>query len=818
MEKKIEQLLSQMTLEEKVSMAAGADLWHSNGVERLAIPSFKMTDGPNGARGEAKSGLTSACFPVGTALACSWNVDLINRVGQALGEEALSKGAQILLGPTVNIHRSPLAGRNFECYSEDPYLSARMAVAFINGVQSKGVGTSVKHFVCNDSEFERQSISSEVDERTLREIYLVPFEFAVKEANTWSVMSSYNKINGVWASQNHDLLTKVLKEEWDFQGVVISDWGGSNDAVACANGGLDLEMPGPARTMGDNLLQAVQQGKVDEAVVEDKCRRLMRILHWSGKFEHPDSLEEKSEDGAEQRQLARQAAVESFVLLKNEGVLPLQIKNLKRIAVIGPNATVAQIQGGGSSGVNPHYAVTPLDGIQARCGDEVDVRYAMGCTNHKMLPRLDTKTLQPDGGDLGQGFKVEFYNNLDLQGEAVETSNSRRSDYIWFGDFSDHVDSSNFSARLTADFIPTDNGSHQLSLVSSGLSRLYLNNDLLIDNWEKQDRGEAYFGTGSTEVIAAVELHADKVYRLKVEYSRQDAGFAALRIGCMQIDTDNAIEKAAKIAADSDIALLFVGLNGDWDTEGADRKNMQLPGDQVDLIKSVASANSNTVVVLNNGSSLVMSDWLAEVPAVLECWYPGQECGNAIADVLFGDQDPGGRLTQTFPQRLEDNPAFINYPGDQGRVRYGEGIFVGYRYYDKKQIEPLFPFGHGLSYSRFEYSDLSLDEDHYSSADDVEIKIEVKNTGERRGSEVVQLYIRELQPRLIRPEQELKDFAKVTLDAGQSEVVSFRLSARSLAFYDPEKKEWLVEPGTYELRVGSSSRNIRSSRKFELLV
>jgi len=816
MEEKIEQLLSQMTLEEKVSMAAGANLWHSTGVERLGIPAFKMTDGPNGARGDARGGLTAACFPVGTALASSWNLHLINQVGQALGEEAGSKGAQILLGPTVNIHRSPLAGRNFECYSEDPHLTARMAVAFVRGVQSRGVGACVKHFVCNDSEFERHSMSSEVDERTLREIYLLPFEMVVKEANTWSVMSSYNKINGIWASQSHYLLTQVLKEEWGFQGGVISDWGGSNDTIGCANGGLDLEMPGPAKTMGDDLLKAVQAGNVDEVVLEDKCRRLMRILFWSGKFDQPEVIEEKSEDRPEHRQLARLAAVESFVLLKNEGTLPLQMEKLKSIAVIGPNAAVAQIQGGGSSGVNPHYAVTPLQGIQTRCGDQVDVRYAMGCSNHKMVSRLDTKCLRPDDGDLGQGFKLEFFNDLDLDGEVVETSHSKRSEQVWFGEFSADVDSTNFSVRLSAELNPTENGSHHLSLVSSGLSRLYLDNDLIIDNWENQDRGDAYFGTGSTEVIAEVELTAGKPCQLMVEYSRRNAGFAALRIGYMSIDTDNPIEKAVEIARDCDVALVFAGLNGDWDTEGHDRNDMEMPGDQVKLIKAVAKANSNTVVLLNNGSSLVMSDWLDQVSAVLECWYPGQECGNAVADVLFGDQDPSGRLTQTFPKRLEDNPAFLNYPGDLGQVRYGEGIFVGYRYYDKKRIEPLFPFGHGLSYTRFEYSELSLPKDHYSSADQIELTIKVKNIGDRKGSEVIQLYIKDLYPRLIRADQELKDFAKITLDVGQSEVVRFNLNARSLAFYDPQQKKWLAEPGEYELRVGSSSRDIRTTERFRL--
>jgi beta-glucosidase len=362
---RIEELLSAMTLEEKVSMVAGSGMWHSTPVERLGIPALKMTDGPNGARGDNVSGATSACFPVGSALASTWNVDLIEEVGKALGQEAKTKGAQVLLGPTINIHRTPLGGRNFECYSEDPYLTSRLAVHFTQGVQSEKVSACLKHFVCNDSEFERHTISSEVEERPLREIYLAPFEAGVKEAGALSVMSSYNKVNGTYAASHKDLLTGVLKDEWGFEGFVVSDWGGSLETIGNANGGLDMEMPGPARIMGKKLVAAIKAGEVDEATIDDKVRRILRVLIWSGKMDAPEEPAEESVDRSEHRSLARQAASEAMVLLKNEDVLPLVASKIKKLAVIGPNAKKGQIQGGGSSGVTPHYQSHPLDALQS---------------------------------------------------------------------------------------------------------------------------------------------------------------------------------------------------------------------------------------------------------------------------------------------------------------------------------------------------------------------------------------------------------------------------------------------------------------------
>ncbi len=816
LEARVEEWLAQMTLEEKASMTAGSDMWHSTGVERLGIPPFKVTDGPNGARGSRWDGkITAACFPCGVCLAATWNPDLVHRIGAALGEETKTKGAHILLAPTVNIHRSPLAGRNFECYSEDPYLTARIAVGYIQGVQSQGVGACVKHLVCNDSEFERTSISSEVRERALREIYLPPFEAAVREAEVWAVMAAYNKLNGTYCTEHARLLREILKEEWGFAGIVISDWTATKSTVPAANAGLDLEMPGPARFLGANLVAAVREGEVSEEVLDDKVRRLLRIVLKSGVVEHPEEPE-RAVDKPEHRALIREAAGEGIVLLKNEGsLLPLDEGRIKRIAVIGPNARVARIMGGGSAQVAPHYAVSPLEGIQRRCGDAIQVEYELGCTNHRGTPLIEPGWLTPATGE-GRGLTCEYFNNLDLEGEPVLTDVVRNLRLMWIGEFAPEVNHEQFSARLRGTFTPPETGVYTFSLVSAGLSRLYINGQEVVDNWTEQTPGEAFFGAGSQEKTGQIELTAGQRYEITVEYSKRGAMFlGGLAVGCLPPVVGDPIERAARLAARSDVALLFIGTNEEWESEGFDRTDMRLPGQQDELVERVVAANPNTVVILNTGAPVTM-DWLDRVPAVLEAWFPGQECGNAIADVLFGDVNPSGKLPTTFPKRLEDNPAYINYPGERGQVFYGEGIFVSYRYYDKKRIEPLFPFGHGLSYTTFAYEDLRLSTSEIEPDQTLQVSITVANTGQRAGKEVVQLYVRDVEASVMRPEKELKGFQKVALAPGERKTVTFTLDARALAFYDPEQGAWVAEAGEFEVLVGSSSRDIRARGAFAL--
>ena len=816
----LDDLLEQMTLQEKVSMLAGPDFWHTIPVERLGIPALKVTDGPNGARGSGGlvGGIKATCFPAEISLASTWNTELIERVGQALGQEAKTKGAHVLLAPTVNIHRSPLSGRNFECFAEDPYLSARMAVAYITGVQSQGVGATVKHYVCNDSEFQRNSISSEVGERALREIYLPPFKAAVQEARSWAVMASYNKVNGTFASENPYILTEILRKEWGFDGVAMSDWFATHSTAASVNAGLDLEMPGPPIWRGERLLQAVEIGEVKEITIDESVRRLLRMIAKAGAFEHLDEVAEQAIDRPEHRALIREAAAEGIVLLKNErNVLPLQREKLTSLAIIGPNAKTARIMGGGSAQVNAHYAITPFDGVVAKVGDHVTIGYERGCTNHKLLPLLDTDRLLSGGEGTAHGFTVAYFNSSDLSGSPVWTTLTTTSELMWIDQVPDGVNLQQFSVRCTGCLTPRETGPYTFGLVSAGLSRLYIDGQEVIDNWTQQTRGETYFGRGTVEVTTIVELVAGRDYAIMLEYSQSDDGEppAALRLGCLPPMPADALERAASLAAASDVALVFVGLSGEWEGESFDRPNMDLVGEQVALIEQVAAANKNTVVILNTGSPIAMP-WLEKVAAVVQAWYPGQECGHAIADVLFGDTPPSGKLPQTFPKRLEDNPAYINYPGENGKVYYGEGLFVGYRYYEKKKIAPLFPFGFGLSYTTFGYGPLRLSAQQIGPDDTLQVSVDITNTGERAGKEVVQLYLRDVTASLHRPEKELKAFAKVSLEPGERKTVTLSVAHDALAYYDDLAHEWVAEAGEFEALVGSSSQDIRATATFAL--
>jgi len=808
-DQRIDDLLSRMTLEEKVAMTTGSGPWHSTGVERLGVPPLKFTDGPNGARGDDRSGATSASFPVGVALAATWDPDLIRAVGSALGEEAKSKDAQVLLGPTVNIHRTPLGGRNFECYSEDPYLSGRIAVAFVEGVQRQGVGACVKHFVCNDSEFERFTISSEVGERALREIYLVPFEMAVTEADAWSVMGAYNRVNGSYACSNRRLLTEILRDEWRFRGFVVSDWVALKDGtVETADAGLDLEMPGPGWYLGGRLLDAVRSGAVDEATVDDIVRRLLWATIRSGRLDYPEEHPERSDDRPEHRALARRVATEAMVLLKNDrGLLPLDRSRLGTLAVIGPNAEVGQIMGGGSSRVTPHYVVHPLEALRKRCGGDVTVLHERGCLINKFTPQVDPAHYAAAAGDDDRRVTVEYFDSLDCTGEAVYARKVRRIGARFFGAVPGVADSERFSCRWTATFIPETTGVHTFGLAAVGLGRLLVDGVELIDGWTDPQPGDWVSGRGSAEVTAAIEMEAGKTYELRVEYSRSDVPLiAGLRFGMLPPVPGDLMERAVATAAGADAVVLVVGTTDEWETEGNDRRDMELPGRQRELIEKVAAANPDTVVVVNAGSPIAM-EWLDRVPAVLQAWFPGQEFGNALADVLFGDANPSGKLPTTFPKRLEDNPAFLNYPGENGQVLYGEGLFVGYRGYDARDVEPLFPFGHGLSYTTFGYSDASATADGSGT---VVVEVDVTNTGERAGREVVQCYVRDVEARLARPPKELKGFTKVSLEPGETTTVRIVLDRRAFSFYDPGRASWVLEAGDFELLIGSSSRDIRT--------
>ncbi|MCX6082881.1 MAG: glycoside hydrolase family 3 C-terminal domain-containing protein [Chloroflexi bacterium] len=794
----IENLITQMTLDEKISMLAGADLWHSIPVKRLGIPAFKVTDGPNGGRGAMGGmGPSSVCTPVGVALGATWNVELVEQIGNVLGDEVKSKGAHILLAPTVNIHRSPIAGRNFECYSEDPYLSGEMATAYIKGIQNRGVGTCIKHFVCNDQEFERMSMSSEVEERPLRELYLEPFRKAIKNAHPWSVMSAYNRVRGSFASENTYTLKTILKDEWGFEGPVISDWYGTySDNVP--TGGLDLEMPGPARWMNaDKVRSALANGTLTETELSDKVRRLLKVIEKAGLFQNPELQPERGEDRSAHREIIRSAAGEAIVLLKNkDGLLPLI--GAKSIAVIGENARWTQILGGGSSAVTPHYVISPLEGIRTRAGQQVKVEYAPGCFIHRTMPAPDPDTLSTVNG--AQGLFVEIFDNLDFSGPAAFTQVNKHVQFGWFGDCVPNVDQSRFSVRLSGFFSPKETGKHAFGLGTVGRGKLFIDNKEVIDNWLEP----APYGQKTTEL----DMLAGQKYAVKVEYNWDgNPLWRSLSFSHMPPHAPDLLAEAVELASRSDVVILVAGLTGEWEAEGFDRLDMKLPGNQDELIARVTAANPNTIVVLNSGSPVEMP-WVDEVSSILQIWYDSQEQGNALADVLFGDVTPSGKLPTTFPRRLQDNPAYINFPGENGKVYYGEGLFVGYRYYDKKAVEPLFPFGHGLSYTTFEYKNLLVPES-FKIETGLTVRLDVKNTGKCIGKEIIQVYVRDVRSSLVRPEKELKSFCKIELQPGESKTIKLNLDKEAFWFYDPARGGWITEPGEFEIMVGASCQDIR---------
>lgn len=801
-EKRIEELIDALTLDEKVAMCSGADRWHTKPVPRLGIPALRMTDGPHGTRTESieppTRTLPATCFPTASALAATWNTDLAQRVGVALGEETLGKGCQILLGPAVNIHRHPLGGRNFEYFSEDPHLTARLAVAWIKGLQSTGVGASVKHFACNSQEFERRTISSEVSERALREIYWPAFRAAVQESNSWTVMSSYNRINGVSAAHKKDMLTDVLKNEWGFRGVVVSDWDGVYDRVAAANAGCDVEMPGhPEHTRQfDEVMAAVRNGQVSPETVDDKVRRILRVLFRAGCFDKKAAALPATTDTPEHRKLAFEAACEAMTLLKNDGgLLPLDKQPIGSIAVIGPAAATPIIQGGGSARVSPYYAVSILEGLKTRVPPDVELVYQPGCTFDGSAPPMDMAMVQ--------GLRAEYFTTPDLSGKPV-LARTESAIHLDLASLPPTVAEADFSVRWSGDFVAPYKGTYTFSLTTVGRSALRFGRRMIVDDWALTT--QPAFVPPLKPVVNKVSLVAGETYRFNLTYARNDEMTPFVHVGCDLPGVKGALPKALAAARAADAVIVCLGLPDRYESEGYDRPDMELTGDQVKLVRRAVAANRNCIVVLSNGSPVNMLPWVRDIPAVLEAWYSGQESGNAVAAVLFGDVNPSGKLPDTFPRRLEDTPGYLNYPGEGDQVRYGEGIFVGYRWFDMMGIKPLFPFGHGLSYTTFGYSKPVASLDDMSPADTVSITVKVTNTGQRAGQEVVQLYVRNVLSKVMRPPQELKGFTKVYLQPGETKEVSLPLKVDDLAYYDARRKAWVADEGYYFVYAGGSSQ------------
>ncbi|KAH8173841.1 PA14 domain-containing protein [Sarocladium implicatum] len=816
--------LQTLTLEEKVSLLTAADFWRTKAIPEKGIPAIKTSDGPNGARGGIFVGGTKAAlFPCGISLAATWNKELLHEVGQHLADETRARSAEMLLAPTVCMHRHPLGGRNFESFSEDPLLTGKLAAQYIMGLQEKGVAATIKHFVGNEQETHRLTIDSLITERPLRELYLKPFEIAVREANPWAVMTSYNLINGVHADMHTHTLKDILRGEWGYDGAVVSDWGGTNSTIESVKAGCDIEFPYSPKWRLDKLIKAVQEGKMD---IEDINRAAENALTLVERLKGDDMSPEdpeREDDRPETRKLIRAAGHEGLTLLKNDGeTLPICAKTTK-VAVIGPNANRAIAGGGGSASLNPYYNTIPLDSIRRVA--EKDVTFAQGCHIHKWLPVASQYCTEKSGKP---GVNIDWYSGDKFEGQPVVVQRRTNTDlFLWDSAPLAQI-GPEWSAIATTYLTPTATGTHTISFMSVGPGKLYVNGKLAMDLWDWTEEGEAMFD-GSVDYLVEVEMEAGKPTELKVEMTNElrplakqaqfgiTHKYGGCRIGFKQQDRIDYVQEAVETARNADVAVVIVGVDAEWESEGYDRQTMDLPvdGSQDRLIEAVVKANPRTVVVNQSGSPVHMP-WADQVPAIIQGWYQGQEAGNALADVLFGLKNPSGKLPATFPKRIEHTPAWHNWPGENLKVLYGEGLYIGYRHYDRTGIEPLFPFGHGLSYTTFEYGRPEISTRTLTADGNIKVTLAISNIGTRPGAEIVQLYVHDEKSRLPRPEKELVAFEKIYLEPDETRHITISLDKYAVGYYDGAVPGWIAEEGAFKLLIGASSRDIRQSTTFHV--
>ena len=781
-------LLQRLNLDEKLALVGGDKEFYIREVPRLNLPRIRMADGPIGVRNDTRS----TAYPASVALAASWDPELAREFGAALGRDGRARGVHVQLGPAVNIQRVPQNGRNFEYLSEDPYLAARLGVPIVQGLQSQGVVATVKHYAANNQENDRMTIDARVGERALREIYLPAFEAAVKEGGAWAVMSAYNRLNGDYATANKWLNLQVLKKEWGFAGVLMSDWDATHDSLGAATGGLDLEMPAGVYMNAAALKGMLGKGLITQADIDDKVRRILRMEIAMGFLDRPQQDASIPLDDPRSAAIALKMAQEGTVLLKNEkGLLPLQPAKVKKLVVIGPMGDVVAA-GGGSSTVAPIHSTTTLLAALRMAVSHVDYIGGTGLNPAERLIR-DARYEGP--------LKRELFDGMELQGPVIEAKQVSR---VW-EDWSGHAPAARlgvekFSARWTGQIKAPKSGDYQFAVQSDDGSRVFLDDKLILDFWTDH---------GLATKLATAHLEGGKSYRLRVEYM-QNGGDAVMRFGWGQGGIAPALsakDKAAIRAADA--VIVAAGYNLEDESEGSDR-SYALPYGQEQLIQTVSALNPRTVVVLNSGGRVATASWLDKVPALLHAWFPGQEGNRAVADILFGKLNPSGKLPFTFEKRLEDNAAFRRtpqtYPGKDGRVDYDEGIFVGYRWADHEKIEPLFPFGFGLSYTRFEYS---APEVHRDAAGRWVVSFKITNVGKMAGAEVAQVYVEPPASSVPRPVRELKGFARLELQRGATGHATVTLDERAFAYFDEASHEWKTEPGRYTLVIGASSRDPR---------
>ena len=796
-EAQVDSLLKRLTLEEKIDLIGGEDDFYIRANEKIGLPRLKMADGPVGVRNYDPSTVFG-----GIGLAATWDPAMASRIGATIGHDARARGVHFMLGPGVNIYRAPLNGRNFEYFGEDPFLAARIAVGYIKGMQGEGVSATIKHFIGNNSEFDRHNTDSIIDERTMREIYLPVFEAAVKEAHVGAIMDSYNLTNGVHMTQNGYLNIDVAKKEWGFPGIMMSDWDATYDGVGAANGGLDLEMPSGKFMNRANLLPAVKAGKLGQATIDDKIRRILRTAIQFGWLDHEQTDSSIPLLNAAGKRAALEAARSGMVLLKNDGnILPLQKGSIKSIAVIGPDAYPARPGGGGSAEAEPFTKVSYLEGIANYLGESATVYYSPGIPTLDEISKQMKFTSEASGGE--KGLKEEIFNNLDLSGQPALVRYDQRVSYTPARE-GDRA-ASDVSIRWTGFFTPSVSGSYLAFVQGPGENggyRLYIDKKLVLDNWTQW-----YAFVGQAPITLTQGPH-----QIELDYyAKSGWGKVTANLGIVRPES-LVTPEAKSLAARVDAVIVAAGFDPASEGESGDR-TFKLPPGQDELINQIVAANKRTIVVMTSGGGVDMSAWLDHVPALLEAWYPGQEGGTAVAQLLFGDFDPSGRLPISIDRRWEDNATHDSYYPKAGtrKVEYTEGIFVGYRHYDKSTVKPLFPFGYGLSYTSFAYKNLTISP--ASTNQEVNVAFDVTNTGTRAGADVAEVFVGDQHAPVRRPAKELKGFSKVNLNPGETKSINVKLDRRAFSFYDVKTHAWVVTPGDFDVFVARSAADIELTGK-----
>ena len=803
-EARVSDLLDRLTLDEKISLLNGTSST-TNPVPRLGIPPMEMVDSGEGVFGGSKDMSGPATqFPGGVEMCSTWDPALIGRMAEAIGVEVHNKGtgASVLLGPAVNLARSPFGGRNGEFLGEDPYLNARMAVAYIQGIQRTGVGACIKHYVCNNEESDRGQVNVTVSQRALFELYFPVFFAAVTEAHTWAIMAAYNSVNGHYMTANHYLLTDVLKRGWKFDGTVISDWGAVHEPAAVP-AGTDLEMPGPRVLTPAAVHAALDKQVLTENDINEAVRRLLRLMVRVGLLDGSRPKPDHSlVDSPDHREIAYQVATEGIVLLKNEkNVLPLRASVLHSIALVGHGVhdmmTAAPIGGDDRPAVSARHVVSLEEGLRQEIGGATTLVVVDTPYSNAVVP---ASALTPAGDPHGSGLHAEYFQSLDMSGKPDLTRTDATVNL--------QKNAGDHSIRWTGTLQAPQSGNYELAINSASGVRLYLDGRLLIDSWK------SVLDTGvlaASQHYVSVALEAGQSHPLRIE-AFQNGQPASVRFGWHRHD-DTAEVEAARHA---DVALVCVTTHGD-EGEAHDRTSYHLPHFDEQTIRDVAAVNRHTIVILNNGTPISCKDWIDQVPGIIEAWYPGEEAGHALADIIFGKVNPSGKLPVTFGAKREDYPDYSHFPGDEnGQVNYAEGIYVGYRHFDKANIAPQFPFGYGLSYTTFQYADLRLSKPMFQPGDTTQATVRITNTGQRAGDEVAELYVHDLAPRIDKPVRELKGFARVSLQPGESKTVTFTITPRDLAYCDVNGRQWKADAGDYAIEVGHSSRDLTQKATLQL--